>query len=59
MPRVRIIEAYRMAQDLLIVAAAVGVQRTTEYSTERVYQNMGEAANAGGRRKIIDNETLI
>ncbi|KAG7176702.1 putative DDE superfamily endonuclease domain-containing protein 70 [Homarus americanus] len=58
--RERIIEAYRAEQDFLVVAAALGVQRTTAYSTVRVYQreNGVEAAHAGGRHKIIDNETL-
>ncbi|KAG7165037.1 putative DDE superfamily endonuclease domain-containing protein 13 [Homarus americanus] len=58
--RERIIEAYRAEQDFLVVAAALGVQRTTAYSTVRVYQreNRVEAAHAGGRHKIIDNETL-
>ncbi|KAG7170623.1 uncharacterized protein LOC121864144 isoform X3 [Homarus americanus] len=58
--RERIIEAYRAEQDFLVVAAALGVQRTTAYSIVRVYQheNRVEAAHAGGRHKIIDNETL-
>ncbi|KAG7163774.1 putative DDE superfamily endonuclease domain-containing protein 10 [Homarus americanus] len=58
--RERIIEAYRAEQDFLVVAAALGVQRTTAYSIVRVYQreNKVEAAHAGGRHKIIDNETL-
>ncbi|KAG7170405.1 hypothetical protein Hamer_G027073 [Homarus americanus] len=58
--RGRIIEAYRAEQNFLVVAAALGVQRTTAYSIVRVYQreNRVEAAHAGGRHKIIDNETL-
>ncbi|KAG7154532.1 putative DDE superfamily endonuclease domain-containing protein 27 [Homarus americanus] len=58
--RERIIEAYRAEQDFLVVAAALGVQLTTAYSIVRVYQreNRVEAAHAGGRHKIIDNETL-
>ncbi|KAG7165901.1 putative DDE superfamily endonuclease domain-containing protein 21 [Homarus americanus] len=58
--RERIMEAYRAEQDFLVVAAALGVQRTTAYSIVRVYQreNRVEAAHAGGRHKIIDNETL-
>ncbi|KAG7168081.1 putative DDE superfamily endonuclease domain-containing protein 34 [Homarus americanus] len=58
--RERIIEAYRSEQDFLVVAAALGVQRTTAYSIVRVYQreNRVEAAHTGGRHKIIDNETL-
>ncbi|KAG7159351.1 putative DDE superfamily endonuclease domain-containing protein 39 [Homarus americanus] len=58
--RERIIEAYRAEQDFLVVAAALGVQRTTAYSIVRVYQreNRVEAAHTGGRHKIIDNETL-
>ncbi|KAG7170127.1 putative DDE superfamily endonuclease domain-containing protein 48 [Homarus americanus] len=56
----RIIEAYRAEQDFLVVAAALGVHRTTAYSIVRVYQreNRVEVAHAGGRHKIIDNETL-
>ena len=58
--RERIITAYRAGEDFLVVAEALGVQRTTAYSIIRVYQreNRVEAVHAGGRPKVIDNETM-
>lgn len=58
--RARLIESYERGDDFVALAATLGVRRTTAYGIIRRFQasNIVEAVHAGGRRRIIDNETL-
>ena len=58
--RARLIDCYERGEDFVALADTLGVKRTTAYAIIRRFQNINvvEAMHAGGRPKIIDNETL-
>ena len=58
--RRRIILAYDNQEDFVTVASNLGIRRTTAYEIVRNYVNNGRIhrIHAGGRQRVLDNETI-
>lgn len=58
--RRRIVDAFEREEDFVVVAATLGIRRTTAYEIIRTYvrTNRVERTHRGGRQTVIDNEIL-
>ena len=57
----RIIEKYEANEDFLVIAAELGIKRTTAYGIIRNFQRKGHCEDGradSGRKRKIDNESL-